>query len=104
MGGVGGRHIQLVAPLVQGKHAPLLHQFRIEHPLRQVLRIHGIQVQEGEAERDGREFGDLVGLEAPSLDEFGHERIARLTGALPYALGVVLGQPAMVDHGARQSG
>ena len=104
MGRVGGRHVQLVAALIQRNHAPFLHQLGIEQPLRQVLGIHGVQVQIGKAERDRGEFGDLVSLETLALDELGHERIARLAGALPYALGIVLGQPAMVDHGARQSG
>ena len=104
MRGVGRRHIQLVAPLIQGKHPPFLHQFRIEQPLRQALMIHGIQVQIGETERGSRKLGNLIRLEPPPFDQFGHERIARLAGTFPDALSVVLGQPAMVDHGTCQSG
>ena len=43
-------------------------------------------------------------LEALAPHQSGHEGIARLAGAFPDAFGVLLGQPAMVDHGARQAG
>ena len=104
LGRVGRADIQFVAPLIERHHAAFLHQPGVEQPLRQALGIHRGQIHEGITEGDGRKLSDLLGLETLAPDQFGDERVARLGGAFPDAFGIVFGQPAMVDHGARQPG